>query len=507
ALRWLRGVTGERTSQPRDYTSDRPLVHETPVTSVGDQERKSIAILPFKNVSNDPQSSFYEFSLADAVITELARLRQLVVRPSSEIVKYQGVQFDPRQAGREMSVSAVLSAGFLRAGDRMRVTAQLIDVDSGDLIWSDRIDADARDIINVQDTITQEICDGLRLELTSDEKDQLERAKTANAEAYEAYLRGRDALGRFIYHTIARKDIDEAIGHFERAAYLDPSFALAHSALGKAYSNRVIKGTGEPGDYDAAMEAFDKALAIDPNLLEARRHTVLIYLSRGEKQRAREMAEQLAREAPNDPGVHFARGVVARLDGNYEKALRSFERMARLNPAERVVASYNRARIFLYQGRYDEALAELDQGAVLEPDHPLIKAFRAQVLFYRGEHVKAAEILEQVLEQQPQLDGIRPIYSGFLSALGFNEEAREQLNDEVKKTADTDHDVSYWLASAYAMEGERDEALRWLRRAIALGNENKPWFERNPAWDSLKDDPEFQQIIGSIKTPAAEDHA
>ena len=175
-----------------------------------------------------------------------------------------------------------------------------------------------------------------------------------------------------------------------------------------------------------------------------------------------------------------------------------------MNPAERVVASYNRARIFLYQGRYDEALAELDQGAVLEPDHPLIKAFRAQVLFYRGEHVKAAEILEQVLEQQPQLDGIRPIYSGFLSALGFNEEAREQLNDEVKKTADTDHDVSYWLASAYAMEGERDEALRWLRRAIALGNENKPWFERNPSWDSLKDDPEFQEIIGSIKTPTSE---
>src|SRR5437588_4994640 len=338
ALRWLRGKSGERTSLQRISTSDRPM-HDTPATSLGDRERKSIAILPFRNVSNDPQSSFYEFSLADAVITELARVRALVVRPSSEIVKYQNIQVDPRQAGREMSVSAVLSAGFLRAGDRIRVTAQLVDVDSGDLLWSDRIDADATDIINVQDTITQEICDGLRLELTSDEKDQLERAKTANAEAYEAYLRGRDALGRFIYHTIARKDIDEAIGHFERAAYLDPSFALAHSALGKAYSNRVIKGTGETGDYDAAMEAFDKALAIDPNLLEARRHTVLIYLSRGEKQRAREMAEQLAREAPNDPGVHFARRVVARLDGSDEKALRTCERMARLNPAERVVTS------------------------------------------------------------------------------------------------------------------------------------------------------------------------
>ncbi len=106
------------------------------------------------------------------------------------------------------------------------------------------------------------------------------------------------------------------------------------------------------------------------------------------------------------------------------------------------------------------------------------------------------------MEQQPQPDGIRPIYSGFLSALGFNEEAREQLTDEVKKTANTDHDVSYWLASAYAMEGEREEALRWLRRAIELGNENKTWFERNPHWNSFKSDPEFQQILSSINPPA-----
>src|SRR5436190_14627895 len=177
-----------------------------------------------------------------------------------------------------MNVSAVLSTGFLRAGDRIRVTAQLVDVTSGDLLWTDRIDADATDIINVQDTITQEICDGLRLELTSDEKDRLEQQKTVNAEAYEEYLRGRDCLGRFIYHTIARKDIDESIEHFQRAAYLDPSFALAHSGLGSAYANRVIKGFGETADHASAKEAFDKALSLDPHLLEARMHMVFIYL-------------------------------------------------------------------------------------------------------------------------------------------------------------------------------------------------------------------------------------
>jgi serine/threonine protein kinase/tetratricopeptide (TPR) repeat protein len=503
ALRWLRGVTGERTAPQRISTSERPM-HDTPVTSLGDRERKSVAILPFRNLSNDSQSSFYEFSLADAVITELARVRSLVVRPSSEIVKYQGLQVDPRQAGREMSVAAVLSAGFLRAGDRIRVTAQLVDVDSGDLLWSDRIDADATDIINVQDTITQEICDGLRLELTSDEKVWLEQQKTANAEAYEEYLRGRDCLGRYVYHTVARKDVDEAIEHFQHAAYLDPSFALAHSALGAAYASRVMKGFGEPDDHALAQEAFDKALALDPHLIEARMNMIFIYLSSGQKAQARAAADQLKREAPNDASVHFVRGVLARLDGDYDKALRSLDRMARLNPAERVVVSYNRARLLTYLGRYDEALAELDVGAALEPDHPLIRTFRARALYYRGEPVKAAEILEQVLEQHPQLDGIRPIYATFLSALGWHDEARAQITEEVIKTADTDHDVAYWLASAYALEGQRDQALKWLRRAIELGNENRPWFERDKNWDSLRNDPEYQRIVGGIFTPMSE---
>src|SRR5437762_11172241 len=191
---------------------------------------------------------------------------------------------------------------------------------------------------------------------------------------------------------------------------------------------------------------------------------IFIYLSHGEKAKARAAADELRREAPNDASVHFVRAVVARLDGDYERALRSLDRMLKVNPSERVVVSYNRARLLTYQRRYDEALAELDQGAAVEAVHPLIKTFRARALYYRGDVVKAAEILEQVLEQQPQLDGIRPIYATFLSALGFNEEARAQLTDEVKKTADTDHDVAYWLASAYAMEGERDEALKWLRR-------------------------------------------
>jgi eukaryotic-like serine/threonine-protein kinase len=503
ALRWFKkSVTGSEgpSSSGRSRGSSQPRdAHETP-TTLGDRERKSIAILPFKNLGNDPETSFYEFSLADAVITELARVRSLVVRPSSVIVRYQGKQFDPGDVGRELAVDAILTASFLRAAAHLRVTVQLLDVRTSEILWSDRIDADASDIIAVQDTIVQHIVDGLRIELSPDEKVELAKGSTTDAAASEEYLRGRNCLGQFIYHTIGREDLDSAISHFARAVELDPNFALAYSALGSCYVNRVLKALGEADDHQKAEEAFSKALALDPKLLEARMHLIFIYLTRGEKQKAREEVVLLRNEYPNDVGVHFVRGVVARLDAEYERALRSFDRMVRLNPNERVVASYNRARIFMYQQRYEEALAELDQGAEMEPDHPLIQTFRARVLYYRGEVDAATRILEQVLERHPKMDGIRPILATCLSAQGKHELANQQLTKKVKVAAASDHDIPYWLASAYLLQGRQVLALEWLEKAINLGNENYLWFESDPNWTDLHDDPRFKELMQKVKT-------
>ncbi len=502
ALRWLKNITSSETSSGSSARTESakpsPQVHETP-TSIGERERKSVAILPFKNLGNDTETAFYEFSLADAVITELARVRSLIVRPSSAIVKYQGRQVDPDEAGREMDVDAVLTASFLRAGERLRVTAQLLDVRTGEILWSDHIDSDARDIISVQDAIVNHIVEGLRLELSSDEKVELAKGSTTDGAASEEYLRGRHCMGQFIYHTIAREDVDSAIEHFKRAIELDPNFALAHSALGGCYVNRVLKGLGEASDHEQAEIAFNRALALDPKLLEARMHMVFIYLTQGKKLKAREEVERLRQEYPNDVGVHFVRGVLARLDSQYDRSLRSFDRMVRLNPAERVVVSYNRARIFMYQRRYEDALLELDQGATVEPDHPLIKTFRAQLLYYRGEVDVATRILQQVLARHPKMDGIRPILAICLSGQGRHQEANEQLTERVKEVATADHDIAYWLASAYLLQGKQVEALKWLEIAIRLGNENYLWFESDPNWSDMHDDPRFKELMQRIE--------
>ncbi|MEJ7576994.1 MAG: protein kinase [Pyrinomonadaceae bacterium] len=478
-------------------TANARDIHETPSSS-GASAQKSIAILPFRNLSGNTEASFYEFSLADAVITELARLRSLVVRPSSLITKYKDRDADPRTAGRELSVDAILSASFMSAPGRLRVTAQLLDVASGDLLWSDRIDTSSDDVITVQDTIARHIVDNLHIELRSDETAALTQHATTNAAAYEEYLRGRDALGRYVYHSLAREDSDEAIRHFRRSTELDPRFALAHCGVGLAYANRVIKGFGSFDDYQLAEAAFAEALTLDPQLLEARLHMVFIYLARGEKQKARAWIELLRHEAPNDTAVHFVRATLHRLDGEYAEALREFDTMVRLNPAEVVVTSYNRARILLHQNRPAEALAELDAGSRLEPDHPLIKTFRAMVLRRMGQPSEAAVILREVLERNPQMDGIRPILAWCLSDIGEHAAARAELTERVKETAAADHDIAYWLASAYALESEPEEAFKWLERAINLGNEDRPWFEVDPAWKELRDDPRFRELMNRI---------
>ncbi len=478
-------------SNPPTFSPDTTL-------TAGGQDKKSVAILPFKNLSQDPNANFYEFSLADAVITELAGLRSLIVRPSSVIAKFQGLEIDPRQAGRELKVSAVLSAGFIRSGSRMRVTAQLLDVITGELLWSDRIDAEGGDILALQDMIAERILKGLKLELTESEQEKRGRLTTDNAEAYEEYLRGRDNFGRFIFRTVAAEDCEAAIANFKRAIKLDADFALAYSGLGACYANRVFKGMGEAEDYTYAEAAFSKAFMYDPNVVEARVLMVLIYLSRGEKKKARAEIHLLEEQFPNEAALYFVKGTMHRLDGEYEQCLKSFAKLTRLDPAAGVISSYNRARIFLYKDMFAEAFAELDKGAKIEPNHPMVRIFRSVVLFHAGEPDEAVEMISNVLENNPQMDGIRPLLATYLASQNKTDEARAQLSDEARNLAKADHDMAYWMCEALSQLGEIDEALKWLGKAIKLGNENKPWFETDQTLAPIRTDPRFRQLMDKI---------
>ncbi len=501
--RMLNWFTGKSVPEATSV-GQTPSVAQTPsytpdisLTAAG-SEKKSVAILPFQNLSQDPASSFYEFALADAVTTELAQIRSIIVRPSSVIAKYQGKNADPREAGKELRVHAVLSAGFIRAGEKLRVTAQLLDVQTGDILWSDRIDAEGSDILALQDGIAQRILEGLRLELTDIEAEKLGKRATDNAEAWEEYLRGRDNFGRFIFRTIDVDDCDAAMANFKRAIDLDPHFALAYSGLGACYANRVFKGLGEPEDYTYAEAAFSKAFFYDQNVVEARVLMVMVYMARGEKKKARNEIELLEKQFPNDAALYFVKGVMHRLDGEYNESLRAYEKLSRLDPAARAVAAYNSARIYLYKGQYDKANEVLDKGEKAEPNHPMIKIFRSAVLYYQGHSDEAIAMMDKVLKENPQMDGIRPLYAEILAGSGRLDDARAQLTDDALALSRADHDMAYWVGSTYAMLGEKDLAFKWLNKAVRLGNQNKPYFLVDKNLDSLRDDPRWSEFLEKL---------
>ncbi|HZS44936.1 MAG TPA: protein kinase [Blastocatellia bacterium] len=504
---WLSGTVSKLrdklSRRPREDTNSqrgRSTAPELSTDAAASISKKAIAILPFKNISADPANSFYGFSLADSIITELAALRSLVVRPSSYVAKYQDKEIDPGQVGKELAVDAVLIGGFIKVGNRFRVTPQLVDIATGAILWSDKIDVEYEDIIKIQDEISQRIVDGLRLKISEDEQRRLARSTTASAEAYESYLRGRDHFFKFLLETANKADADAAIAAFKRAIELDSNYALAYSALGTCYTRVVLTGLGGVGDYDLAAQAYHKALQIDDKLIEPQLYLIYGQLLRGEKQQVRDTIKRLLVAAPNEPRVHNVAADIARWDGQYDKALREYARWLKLSPREEVKVLVGRCRIFAYKGRYKDAIAECEKALKLEPDHAFVRSFYAFTNYYLGDCEKSIAMLTQVVEEQPQMQFPKIFLAICLYKQGEIERAKSLITPGVIAAAEADGDIAYWLAGFYALQNKAEEALKWLERAIHMGNENYPWFANDPNMDNVRKNPRFIGMMEALRS-------
>lgn len=463
------------------------------------RDKKAIAILPFKNLSGAPENDFYGFSLADCVITELAQLHDLVVRPSSYVAQYQNKDVDPRAVGVQLAVDAVLIGGYLKAGDRFRLTPQLVDTASGEIVWSEKIDVESKDIITVQDTISRQIVEGLRVKTSTKEQERLVKTPTESAEAYECYLKGRTLLYKFITQTLDVADLESAIDLFSDAVDRDPNFALAHSGLGVCEVNYVLKGIGGLEHYHKAKECFDRAIELDRNLVEPRVRMIYIDLIEGRSEEARQQIRRLVRRAPNEPSVYSVAAYVYRVSGQYERALGAWDRLLKISPTDIVYASSNRARIFIYQRDYDKAEAELAKGLAFEPNHPLLRTYSSVVDYYRGQIEKATMVMEDILAKNPDLQSQKIFLAFCYLARGERDRAFALLDDRVLEIARADQDVAFRLATVYALAGRKDEAIEWLERSISMGNENYPWIAGSPNWEELRDDQRFKDILEDLK--------
>ncbi|MGO9939002.1 MAG: protein kinase domain-containing protein [Terracidiphilus sp.] len=465
--------------------------------------QNSLVVLPFTNLGATEVAPLYGYALADAIAARLARIPTLVVRPSSTLMSLPIAQMDPLSVGQRLLVSFVLAGSFVRSELGFDLNWQLLDVASQSVRAGGAIQVASLDLIAVQTEISNEVFAALHGLSGTD------RIQTGNTDAprdaslpgpvSEEYLQARALLSSFMVRTGARSDLDRACALFEGVTKKDPVFAAAWSGLGIAELQYVRHGFGGQIHVMHARRAFDEALRLDPVAIEPNLYRVYMLLSRGEKESARHGIANLLASGANDWNVHMVAGLALRGDGMYEEALQQFSRALKLNPANAAILYNHRARVYHYQNQIELAGDELEKGLALEPRHPLLRTSAGYQQMRMGNLTAAIEILEGVIQDDELMRIAVPTLALCYVQAGDRGRAAALLKDDTLAAAEADSEMAYRLATYFAVEGDSSEALHWLRRAIYLGNENYPWFQKNPAWNNLRTNSDFERILEDLK--------
>ena len=469
--------------------------------------QNSLVVLPFTNLGATEVAPLYGFALADAIAARLARIPALVVRPSSTLMTLPIASLDPLAVGQKLLVSFVLAGNFLRSQSGFDLNWQLLDVASQSVRSGGAIRVASLDLIAVQTEISNEVFATLHGLSAGDQIDASRLASRTSppgdgpvpGPVSEKYLQGRALLSSFMVRTGSRADLDRAHALFSRVTLADKRFAPAWTGLGIAELQYARHGFGGQIHVMRARRAFDEALKLDPASTEANLYRIYMLLSRGEKESARHGIANLLASAANDWDVHMVAGIALRGDGMYEEALTHFSRALKLNPASAPILYNHRARVYHYRNQTELAGDELEKGLALEPRHPLLRTSAGYQQMRMGHLDAAIEILEGVIRDDDSLRIAVPTLALCYVQAGARERAAALLKDDTLAGAEADSEMAYRLATYFAVEGDSSEALHWLRRAIYLGNENYPWFQKNPAWNNLHTNADFERILEDLK--------
>lgn len=454
---------------------------------------RSLAVLPFKAVAADDGDENLRLGLTDALITKLANLKKIVVRPTNAVRRYDQ-EIDPREAGRKLEVDVVLDGNVQRVDQQIRVTVQLVSVRDGTVLWGGKFDEKFTDIFSVQDAISEQVARQLEPGLTGEEKILLAKRYTTNADAHHAYVRGR-----LLWNRRTANDLKAAIKSFEEAIAKDPNYALAYAGLADAYSLLSDYAGALPDEaYPKAKETAIKALELDDGLAEA--HTALAYVN-----------------------MYYY--------WDWAAAENEYRRAVSLNPnyasAHQWYAEYLTA-----MGRFDEALSQTRRAKEIDPLSPIINAGEVWTLYFARRYDEAIERGKSIAETNPQFAEIHEYLKRCYDQKGMYAEAiaARQLRRKLvgadgsetailKQAAAAKNAKDYWksrleqelvearteghalfnMAEIYAQLGEKDLAFTWLEKAIDKRHYEVMYLRAAPNLDPLRTDPRFGALVNRVR--------
>jgi DNA-binding winged helix-turn-helix (wHTH) protein/TolB-like protein len=447
---------------------------------------RSLAILPLKNRGQDSNSDFLGLSLADVLITKLAYVNSLSVRPSAAIENYRGTAIDLQKIAADLKVDTLLTGSFIRDGDNLRITYQLVDAKTEKILGQGVIDLKYDNLLTVQDKVTSQLISELQLSLSPLEAERLRPENPVNPLAYEYFLQGLDFHGQHKFPL--------AIKMLEKSTEIDPNYAPAWAYLGASYNSDAAFELGGREQYRRAEAAYERALALRPNLLDAQMFLANLLVDTGKVEQAVPLLRDALKTNGNNAAAHWELGYAYRFAGMLDESVAECERARELGPL--VKGNGSVLNTYLYLGQYQKFLESLPVD-----DSSFTLFYRGFGEFHEKEFDQASKDFDRAYDLDPTL------YTGIGKALSDSIhqhradglELLSGLERKIRERGVGDPEASYKIAQAYAVLGDKISAMRVLRTSVETGFFNYPYLSKDPLLSDLRGEPEFAQILNTAR--------
>lgn len=454
-------------------------------------DKHRIAILPLSNISPDPKDEYFADGISDELISTIAKIQGLHVIARTSSTKYKGSGKGASEIGQELRTGSIVEGTVRKAGDRLRITAQLVDAETEESLWSETYERQLGDVFHIQTDIARQVAAALQIKLFTAGKTRLEKQPTTNADAYTLYLKGR-----FHYNKRTREDFRLAIDYFNRAIVIDPSFALAYAGLAASYANLGYLGMMPSKEaWAKARGNAEKALGLDESLAEAHHAMGLILrMYDWDSNGAEKEYDRAIQLNPSFAQAYTARAILMMSMERCEDAVAGARRALELDPLSALTAKYAGAT-FLYCGRYDDAIEEYTRALTIEPEDPLSHNNLGLAFIQKGMLERGVEEVQRGNERSNQ--GDTDLAYAYAKA-GRLDDLNGLLKELLSQVGEN-NDLAIAVASAYANLGDRDRSMEWLERAYQEHVASLVYVSNNFAFDNLREDPRFQTLLKRIR--------